>query len=156
MPVLGCGEKEGRAAIEHSLHPSGCACPQASREQSFPAHHPSPPQRKPGRKSSAIPVDWPHHPLEAHPLPGRPQPSLPRHRKCPTPREQACQNRLPSESAPLPLSEPLAPPILRKCSTPAEASCPELPPSGRALQPRKKTSSPTQPQEVHLHHVCTS
>ena len=54
-PVLGKGEEEGYAAIEYSLHPSVCAFPPASREQSFPTHPPSPTLCMPGQKLPAIP-----------------------------------------------------------------------------------------------------
>ena len=133
MTVLRRGEEEGQATIEYSLHTSMCTCLPASREQSFPAHPPSPIPHTLGQKLPAILVDKPHHPWEANYHHGFPWPSLPAHRKGPTPSEQACQHRPPSGGTPLPWSEPARPacpwevphssgesqpepPALRKCS----------------------------------------
>ena len=75
--VLGRGEEEGRATIEHSLSHSECSGPPASREQCFLVHPPSPySTRAPDLRPPAIPEGWPHHLREADYLRAFPHPGL--------------------------------------------------------------------------------
>ena len=132
------GDEEGWATIEYSLCPSMHACLPASREQSFPAYPLFPTPYTPGRKPPAILVDWPHHLREDNHHSSFPQPSLPAHRKSPTPAEQARP----------------APPALGKSSTSQEHQGKPCPAMQSAPSPQCVPASVAHLQEeLHSHRA---
>ena len=93
-PVLGRGEEEGWAAIEHPLWPSKHPCLLPSREQCFPVYPPSPTPHAPDLRPSAILEGWPHHSWEDNHLLGFPKHGLPALWRAYAPTEQCLLEEL--------------------------------------------------------------
>ena len=135
---MGRGEKEGWAAIEHSLCPSMLTCPPASRAQSIPSASPQLHPR-PAWPEAACHLQWTGPtpwgmPTSAMVFPG--------------------QAYLPMGSAPLPSMPWQAPPSIRKYITTLMHTCQPCPPAGSAPLLQRDQASSAYPCEVpHCHGV---